>query len=58
MRDWKVSEFESVRMHFFFFKIGKCQNGKVSEWESVGIGKCQNYLEFKDSLQMSQIMLK
>ena len=29
-------EFESVR-------IGKCQNGKVSEFESATIKKCQNW---------------
>ena len=33
----------------FFFKIGKCQNWKVSESESVRIGKCQNYLELEKS---------
>ena len=27
----------------FFFKIGKCQNWKMSELESVRIGKCQNW---------------
>ena len=46
MRDWKVSELESVRMHFSSklesVRIGKCQNWKVSELESVRIGKCQN----------------
>ena len=51
LRDWKVSELESVR-------IRKCQNWKVSESESVRIGKCQIFLEFKDSLQISQIMFK
>ena len=34
-RDWKVSELESVRMHFSSklesVRIGKCQNWKVSE---------------------------
>ena len=47
LRDWKVSELESVRMHFSSklesVRIGKCQNRKVSEWESVRIGKCQNW---------------
>ena len=47
MRDWKVSELESVRMHFSSklesVRIGKCQNWKVSESESVRIGKCQNW---------------
>ena len=41
MRDWKVSELESVRMHFSSklgsVRIGKCQNWKVSELESVRI---------------------
>ena len=27
----------------FYFKIGKCQNCKVSKLESVRIGKCQNW---------------
>ena len=45
-------------------ETGKCQSRKVPDLESVRmrkrvrIGKCQNYLEFKDSLQMSQILLK
>ena len=58
VRDWKVSELESVRMHFSSklesVRIGKCQNWKVSEsesvrilkvseLESVRIGKCQNW---------------
>ena len=47
MRDWKVSELESVRMHFSSklesVRIGKRQNWKVSELESVRIGKCQNW---------------
>ena len=46
-RDWKVSELESVRMHFSSklesVRIGKCQNWKVSQSESVRIGKCQNW---------------
>ena len=37
---------ESVRIgkcqNAFFFKIGRCQNRKVSEFESVRIWKCQN----------------
>ena len=41
-RDWKVSELESVRIHFLC-QIGKWQNQKVSELESVIIGKCQNW---------------
>ena len=43
--DWKVSELESVRIHFLpiLEEIGKCQNWKVSELESVRIGKCQNF---------------
>ena len=45
-RDWKVSELESVIIHFYAklesVRIGKCQNWKVSESESVRIGKCQN----------------
>ena len=45
-RDWKVSELESVRMHFSSklesVTIGKCRNWKVSELESIRIGKCQN----------------
>ena len=47
VRDWKVSELESVRMQFSSklesVRIGKCQIQKVSELESVGIGKCQNW---------------
>ena len=47
LRDWKVSELESVRMLFSSklesVRIGKCQNWKVSELESVRIGKCQNW---------------
>ena len=47
LRDWKVSELESVRMHFSSklesVRIGKCQNWKVSELESVIIGKCHNW---------------
>ena len=37
--DWKVSELESVRIHFLpiLSKIGKCQNWKVSESETVRI---------------------
>ena len=31
-------------------RIGKCQNWKVSELESVRIGKCQNFLKFENSL--------
>ena len=46
-RDWKVSELESVRMHFSSklesVRIGKHQNRKVSELESVRIEKCQNW---------------
>ena len=46
-RDWKVSELESVRMHFSSklesVRIGKCQNWKVSKLESVRFGKCQNW---------------
>ena len=46
VRDWKVSELESVRIHFYAklesVRIGKCQNWKVSESESVRIEKCQN----------------
>ena len=42
--DWKVSELESVRIHFYAklesVRIGKCQNWKVSEL--LKIGKCQN----------------
>ena len=42
-----AGELESVRIgkcqNAFFFKIGKCQNRKVSELESVRIGKCQNW---------------
>ena len=41
-----LERLESVRIgksqNAFFFKIGKCQNRKVSELESVRIGKCQN----------------
>ena len=42
-RDWKVSELESVRIHFYAklesARIGKCQSWKVSEEESVRIDK-------------------
>ena len=38
---------ESVRIgkcqNAFFFKIGKCQNWKASEFASVLIGKCLNW---------------
>ena len=39
-----MSELESVRIHFLpiLDEIGKCQNWKVSELESVRIGICQN----------------
>ena len=39
--DWKVSELESVIIHFLpiLTKIGKCRNWKVTESESVRIGK-------------------
>ena len=44
LRDWKVSELESVRMHFSLklesVRIGKCQNWKVSEFsDSLNIGE-------------------
>ena len=40
-----MSELESVRIRFLpiLSKIGKCQNRKASELESVRIGKCQNW---------------
>ena len=47
LRDWKVSELESVRIgkcqNAFFFKFGICQNWKVSELQSVRIAKFQNW---------------
>ena len=46
-RNWKVSELESVKVgkcqNAFFFKIGKCQNRKVSELESVRIFRFFKY---------------
>ena len=43
--DWKVSELESVRIHFLpiLEEIGKCQNRKVSELESVRIFRFFKY---------------
>ena len=40
-----MSELESVRIQFLpvLEEIGKCQNWKVSESESVRTGKCQNW---------------
>ena len=46
LRDWKVSELESVRIHFYAklksVRIRKCQNLKVSESVCVRIVICQN----------------
>ena len=43
--EWKESELESVRIQFLpiLEEIRKCENWKVSELESVRIGKCQNW---------------
>ena len=51
-QNWKMSELISVRIRNCWnrtvselvesVRMGKCQNGKVSEWESVRMGKCQN----------------
>ena len=43
--DLKVSELESVRIHFLptLSKIGKCQGRKVAKSESVRNGKYQNW---------------
>ena len=47
MRDWKVSECIFVLnwkvSESESVRIGKCQNWKVSELEGVRIGKCQNW---------------
>ena len=46
-RDWKVSECIFLQnwkvSESESVRIGKCQNRKVSELESVRIGKCQNW---------------
>ena len=51
-----MSELESVRIHILpilskigKWQIGKCQNWKVSESESVRIGKCQKLLSLESA---------
>ena len=59
--DWKVSELESVRIHFLpiLDEIGNCQNWKVSESESVRIGKLKkNAFWHFPILTLSSLSLK